>query len=109
WIAAAHEGPDPEAKKELSELPDGFTTPGELYVDYNLYPERQRSLCACVKTKTRCDVTLHSIRANPVGRRDQHFSCRGLCHLQGPASSGGKFRTAQRHPKDEACLRAHVP
>src|SRR5262245_13515951 len=36
WIAAAHEGPDPEAKKELSELPDGFTTPGELYIDYNL-------------------------------------------------------------------------
>jgi hypothetical protein len=27
WVAAAHEGPDPEAKKELSELPDGFTTP----------------------------------------------------------------------------------
>jgi beta-lactamase superfamily II metal-dependent hydrolase len=36
WVAAAHEGPDPEAKKELSELPDGFTTPGQLYVDYNL-------------------------------------------------------------------------
>jgi beta-lactamase superfamily II metal-dependent hydrolase len=36
WVAAGHEEPDPEAKKELSELPDGFTTPGQLYVDYNL-------------------------------------------------------------------------
>jgi len=36
WIAAVQKGPDPEAKKELSELPDGFTTPGELYIDYNL-------------------------------------------------------------------------
>ena len=36
WVAAAHKGPDPEAKEELSELPDGFTTPGELYIDYNL-------------------------------------------------------------------------
>jgi beta-lactamase superfamily II metal-dependent hydrolase len=36
WVAAAHEGPDPEAKEELSELPDGFTTPGQLYIDYNL-------------------------------------------------------------------------
>src|SRR5215470_4582251 len=36
WIAAVQKGPDQEAKKELSELPEGFTTPGELYIDYNL-------------------------------------------------------------------------
>jgi beta-lactamase superfamily II metal-dependent hydrolase len=36
WVAAAKEKPDPEARSELDELPEGFTTPGQLYIDYNL-------------------------------------------------------------------------
>jgi beta-lactamase superfamily II metal-dependent hydrolase len=36
WVAAAKEDPDEEAKKELSKLPSGFNTPGQLYIDYNL-------------------------------------------------------------------------
>ena len=36
WVPAAGHDADPEAKGELAELPDGFSTPGELYIDYNL-------------------------------------------------------------------------
>ena len=36
WVAAADAKPDKQAKEELSELPEGFTTPGQLYIDYNL-------------------------------------------------------------------------
>jgi beta-lactamase superfamily II metal-dependent hydrolase len=36
WVAAAKEAPDQEAKDELADLPAGFSTPGELYIDYNL-------------------------------------------------------------------------
>jgi beta-lactamase superfamily II metal-dependent hydrolase len=36
WVAAANEAPDKEAKDELADLPAGFSTPGELYIDYNL-------------------------------------------------------------------------
>jgi beta-lactamase superfamily II metal-dependent hydrolase len=36
WVAAAGAEPDPEAREELADLPDGFTTPGELYIDYGL-------------------------------------------------------------------------
>jgi beta-lactamase superfamily II metal-dependent hydrolase len=36
WVAAGHEKPDDEALKELPKLPSGFTTPGELYIDYTL-------------------------------------------------------------------------
>jgi beta-lactamase superfamily II metal-dependent hydrolase len=36
WVAAAGTEPDQEAKEELADLPDGFSTPGELYIDYNL-------------------------------------------------------------------------
>jgi beta-lactamase superfamily II metal-dependent hydrolase len=36
WVAAAQTEPDAQAKEELAELPSGFSTPGELYIDYNL-------------------------------------------------------------------------
>jgi len=36
WVAAAGHDPDPQAREELEELPAGFTTPGELYIDYTL-------------------------------------------------------------------------
>lgn len=36
WIAAGDAKPDEEARKELSELPSGFSTPGTLYIDYTL-------------------------------------------------------------------------
>ncbi len=37
WVAAAGHDPDPQARQELGDnLPKGFTTPGELYIDYNL-------------------------------------------------------------------------
>jgi beta-lactamase superfamily II metal-dependent hydrolase len=36
WVAAANAAPDQEAKNELPDLPAGFSTPGELYIDYNL-------------------------------------------------------------------------
>ena len=36
WVAAGQEAPDKEAKDELADLPAGFSTPGELYIDYNL-------------------------------------------------------------------------
>ncbi len=36
WVAAGSTKPDPQAKAELANLPDGFTTPGDLYIDYNL-------------------------------------------------------------------------
>jgi beta-lactamase superfamily II metal-dependent hydrolase len=36
WVKAAGEEPDPQAKEELPKLPDGFTTPGQLYIDFNL-------------------------------------------------------------------------
>lgn len=36
WVAAGSSEPDEEAHEELPELPDGFTTPGKLYIDYNL-------------------------------------------------------------------------
>ena len=34
WVAAANSTPDPEAKAELAQLPAGFSTPGQLYIDY---------------------------------------------------------------------------
>jgi hypothetical protein len=36
WVAAAQTEPDAQAKEELAELPSGFSTPGDLYIDYNL-------------------------------------------------------------------------
>ena len=36
WIPAKGKKADPEARKELPVLPKGFSTPGELYIDYNL-------------------------------------------------------------------------
>ena len=36
WIAAGNTPPDPQAKQELAKLPAGFSTPGDLYIDYNL-------------------------------------------------------------------------
>ena len=37
WVAAAGHDPDPEAREELgADLPEGFTSPGELYIDYTL-------------------------------------------------------------------------
>jgi hypothetical protein len=36
WVSAAGHDPDPQAHEELDKLPDGFTTPGELYIDYTL-------------------------------------------------------------------------
>ena len=36
WIPTKDEKADPEARQELPELPKGFSTPGELYIDYNL-------------------------------------------------------------------------
>jgi beta-lactamase superfamily II metal-dependent hydrolase len=36
WIPTKEEKADPDARKELPELPKGFSTPGELYIDYNL-------------------------------------------------------------------------
>ncbi len=37
WIAAGDAKPDPQAREELPNLPDGFTSPNEdLYIDYNL-------------------------------------------------------------------------
>jgi beta-lactamase superfamily II metal-dependent hydrolase len=36
WVAAAGTEPDPEARQELADLPEGFSTPGELYIDYTL-------------------------------------------------------------------------
>jgi len=34
WVAAVNSAPDPEAKAELAQLPPGFSTPGQLYIDY---------------------------------------------------------------------------
>jgi beta-lactamase superfamily II metal-dependent hydrolase len=34
WVAAANSAADPEAKAELAQLPPGFSTPGQLYIDY---------------------------------------------------------------------------
>jgi hypothetical protein len=36
WVGAGKTKPDPQAKAELADLPSGFTTPGDLYIDYNL-------------------------------------------------------------------------
>ena len=36
WVAAAGTKPDPQARQELPALPTGFSTPEELYIDYNL-------------------------------------------------------------------------
>ena len=36
WVKAAGSDPDPQARQELAKLPDGFTSPGQLYIDYNL-------------------------------------------------------------------------
>jgi hypothetical protein len=36
WVAAGNTKPDDQAREELPELPSGFTTPGELYIDCNL-------------------------------------------------------------------------
>jgi beta-lactamase superfamily II metal-dependent hydrolase len=36
WVKAGKSEPDKEARKELAELPSGFTTPGELFIDYVL-------------------------------------------------------------------------
>jgi beta-lactamase superfamily II metal-dependent hydrolase len=36
WVPAAAEKADPQALAELSALPSGFTTPGQLYIDYTL-------------------------------------------------------------------------
>jgi len=35
-VAAGDAEPDPQARKELPELPEGFTTPEKLYIDYTL-------------------------------------------------------------------------
>ena len=36
WVAAGDAEPDPQAREELAELPEGFTTPEKLYIDYTL-------------------------------------------------------------------------
>jgi hypothetical protein len=36
WVAAGETKPDPQAQAELTELPVGFSTPGDLYIDYHL-------------------------------------------------------------------------
>jgi beta-lactamase superfamily II metal-dependent hydrolase len=36
WVAAGKTKPDPEALQELAKLPSGFSTPGDLYIDYTL-------------------------------------------------------------------------
>ncbi|MBN9089900.1 MAG: MBL fold metallo-hydrolase [Reyranella sp.] len=36
WVPAGKTKPDAQAKAELADLPSGFTTPGDLYIDYNL-------------------------------------------------------------------------
>jgi beta-lactamase superfamily II metal-dependent hydrolase len=36
WVAAGDAEPDPQAREELPELPEGFTTPEKLYIDYTL-------------------------------------------------------------------------
>ena len=36
WVPATGHDPDPQAREELEELPAGFSTPGELYIDYTL-------------------------------------------------------------------------
>jgi beta-lactamase superfamily II metal-dependent hydrolase len=36
WVPAPGHEPDPQAREELEELPAGFSTPGELYIDYTL-------------------------------------------------------------------------
>jgi beta-lactamase superfamily II metal-dependent hydrolase len=36
WVPYKEEKADPQALQELPELPAGFTTPGDLYIDYNL-------------------------------------------------------------------------
>jgi hypothetical protein len=35
WIPAGESEADPQAKEELADLPEGFTT-GALYIDYTL-------------------------------------------------------------------------
>ncbi len=34
WVAAGDAPPDEQAQQELPQLPSGFSTPGELYIDY---------------------------------------------------------------------------
>ena len=36
WVKAGDTDPDPEALEELAKLPSGFSTPGDLYIDYHL-------------------------------------------------------------------------
>jgi hypothetical protein len=36
WVAAGNEEPDQQAQEELPELPEGFTRPEKLYIDYTL-------------------------------------------------------------------------
>jgi hypothetical protein len=36
WVKAGDNEPDKEAREELADLPSGFTTPGDLYIDYIL-------------------------------------------------------------------------
>jgi hypothetical protein len=36
WVATFKCEPDPQAREELEALPEGFSTPGKLYVDYTL-------------------------------------------------------------------------
>ena len=36
WVPAADSLPDPEAKAQLAQLPPGFTTPGQLYIDFTM-------------------------------------------------------------------------
>ncbi|MFO1162953.1 MAG: MBL fold metallo-hydrolase [Reyranellaceae bacterium] len=36
WVQAGAEKPDPGAREDHAKLPEGFTSPGQLYIDFNL-------------------------------------------------------------------------
>ena len=36
WVPANNQKADPDARKQHATLPEGFTSPGQLYIDYNL-------------------------------------------------------------------------
>ena len=36
WVQAGAEKPDPGAREDHANLPEGFTSPGQLYIDFNL-------------------------------------------------------------------------
>jgi hypothetical protein len=36
WVPAKDEEAEPDAREESPVLPKGFSTPGKLYIDYNL-------------------------------------------------------------------------